>query len=34
MPTMDFECYLRSDSSAIDPVEEMMALQDAAPPRH
>ena len=30
MPTMDFECYLRSDSSDIDPVDEMLELQDAA----
>ena len=30
MPTMDFECYLRSDSSDVDPVDEMLELQDAA----
>ena len=30
MPTMDFECYLRSDSSEIDPVDEMLQMQDAA----
>lgn len=29
MATMDFECYLRSDSDGVDPVDELLEMQDA-----